>query len=44
MTQNLWKILKSSTISIPRLLLLQYKNMKISEGGYVSDGIIEIYQ
>ena len=35
MTQNLWKILKSSTISIPRLLLLQYKNMKISDRQFV---------
>lgn len=31
MTENLWKLLKNSTISVPRLLLLQYQNLKLTD-------------
>lgn len=31
MSDNLWKLLKNSTISIPRLLILQYKNLKLTD-------------
>lgn len=31
MTENLWKILKNSHIEVPRLLLLQYQNLKITD-------------
>lgn len=35
MTQNLWKLLKNSTITVPRLLLLQYRNLKLSDRQFV---------
>lgn len=35
MTENLWKLLKNSTISIPRLLLLQYKNLKLTDRQFI---------
>ncbi len=31
MTENLWKILKNSNIQVPRLLLLQYQNLKLTD-------------
>lgn len=31
MTENLWKILKNSHIEVPKLLLLQYQNLKITD-------------
>ena len=31
MTENLWKLLKNSTIQVPKLLLLHYRNFKITE-------------
>lgn len=35
MTDTLWKVLKNSNIQVPRILLLQYKNLNITDQQFI---------
>lgn len=35
MAENLWKLLKHSTIQVPRLLLMQYRSLKLTDRQFI---------